>query len=312
METTTNIISQAPVAQLMQGQRPISPNASLLVPQLTPGLPTIQPQISASNYSAGGQSLIGPARPITPVILDPWMNRSLQGANYQVNIHPPPLGLSNVNNTGYISSPNITTPAMMGSGQPFINNGYVNSLSPTTGYVGQPGGQIAMNVPTQNAWLNINPWSGPSTVPPQQGMRGGGGPFGEPIDPWRNTSPWSEPPVIGQPIPQRTGSYFEQLSGGVSIGGSSNPMMPPPSPSSSQLLIDQMGRPLSPGIVQNQPSTIMSPHTAQINPNPNPLQSMATSNYTLVQQQSSASIDPWMNRNPWTSPPTVGSQMSPI
>jgi hypothetical protein len=166
-----------------------------------------------------------------------------------------------------------------------------------------------MGIPTQNPWFNTNPWSGPPTTP-QQGMRGGGGPFGQQIDPWRNTNPWSGPPDNSQPIQQRPGSSIEQLYGGMSVGGAFNSVIaPPPSVSSSQIYMDRMNRPLSPGVVPNQSSILLGPQMSQMNANP--LQPMATSNYTFVQQQSSSFIDPWKNTNPWAGPPNIAGKMSP-
>jgi hypothetical protein len=156
---------------------------------------------------------------MTPVALDSW-NRSPQGSsigapgvNYQMSNNIPP---PNIPNTGYISGPNMTTPSVMGVGQPLMNNGYPNSqtsqqigyMGQPTGQKGQPAGQISMGGPTQNPWINTNPWGGPPVPIPPQGMRGGGGPYGEVNDPWRNTNPWSTPPVTNQAPIQRTGSYY--------------------------------------------------------------------------------------------------------
>lgn len=91
------------------GQRAGTPtNASLLLPQMTPGLPQIQPP-NASNYVPPGpnQMQMGPplpnlVRPPLEPAVDPWLNRSPS--------YPPPL--TNTSTVGAISSnygPQTTT-----------------------------------------------------------------------------------------------------------------------------------------------------------------------------------------------------------
>lgn len=112
-------------------------------------------------------------------------------------------------------------------------------------------------------------------------MRGGGGPQGQPIDPWFNTNPWSGPPTILNQT-QPGGSYFQQFGGGVTVGGGSRPASP--SPQGSQIKYDSNARPVSPALIQSQPSGNYYMPVSNFNQNQSPLQPVTTSHYSFVPQ----------------------------
>ncbi|CAM6000520.1 unnamed protein product [Sphagnum balticum] len=321
----------APASNLA-GQRPITPtNASLLLPQLTPGLPPLQPQNvtgyitapSPSQIGQLGQSVQTLGRPPLPPTNDPWLSRNPWGSDHAIGGLPSNVPASTVNfgippgiagGTGYSPPPapgiqlsygppyGVPYGPPSGSQVPFGSSGYSNPAVIT----GQGSGAMSGRTPAQqNPWFNTNPWSNPPTISaPPTGMRGGGGPTGLPIDPWHNTNPWNNPPTVGSMA--TNGGYFSQLEGGMTVRGGSRPAIP--SPQGSQIYYDNAFRPPSPSLVNNQqPSNFYVPPPSQLTSNQSPLQPTALSQYTYV-PQSTAQTDSWNNRNPRSGTPPVGPQ----